>query len=322
MTVTAGLRYGVRVARSGDWTERPPDTNITKAWDVYHERTGAPAYQRQPWCGAALTNVLRAAGWDDSPPNFISVYAIQSWAEANRRWRYGAAGIQPGDVLVLFGPGIHTGIARSAVRADGTILTEEGNTSPGSEGSQFNGGTFALKVRRVTDVYGVARTHDLLGTGKKVKHGPVREPEPQYRHEASRGSLHLWERGPRVAALQRALGIEDDGYYGRATLDAVAEFKKRHGLGGTGVVAGDRLHEVLARHGAARRPTPRTVHRGDKGAAVRRAQGRLNAHGAKLAEDGDYGPKTLRAVRTFQRRRGLDVTGVVNRATWRALGRG
>lgn len=39
---------------------------------------------------------------------------------------------------------------------------------------------------------------------------------------------------------------------------------------------------------------------GDKGARVRDAQALLNAHGAALAPDGDFGPKTLAAVQGFQ----------------------
>lgn len=321
MSVNTALRRGVQVAKSGEWTEHPPDTNITEAWNAYHQLTGAPAYQRQPWCGAALTNLLRWGGWEDSPPQFIGVYAIQSWGEQHRRWHYGAKGFQPGDTLVLFGPGIHTGLARSEVRADGTFLSEEGNTSPGSEGSQFNGGTFALKVRHVSDVYGWVTTHDLLGTGKALKEVPAdaKPVTPQFRHEKPKGALHVWERGPRVAELQRLLGVDDDGYYGHDTVAAVAAFKKAHALAGGGRVAGAKLVEVLQRRGKARKPTPRTVHRGDKGTRVKRAQQALNHHGAKLRPDGDFGPKTVRAVRAFQARQHLAVDGVVGRQTWRAL---
>lgn len=324
MSVQTAIRYGQRVARSGEWTEDPPNTNTTEAWDVYHDATGAPAYQRQPWCGAALVALLVKGGWKDAPPQFISVYATQSWGEQHKRWRYGAKGLQPGDSVVLFGAGIHEGMARSAVRADGTFLSEEGNTSPGSEGSQFNGGTFALKTRHVSDVYGYAITHDLLGTGKALKEVPAdaKPVAPQFRHEEKRGSLHLWERGPRVAELQLLLGLDDDGYYGHDTARAVAEAKRRRGLAAKGGRSiGPALIEALRRahDPRTRRPTPRTVQRHDKGAAVRRAQRWLNYHGAKLTEDGDFGPKTLRAVRAFQKRQGLYQDGVVGPKTWRAL---
>lgn len=52
---------------------------------------------------------------------------------------------------------------------------------------------------------------------------------------------------------------------------------------------------------------------------VRSVQYLLNAHGAKLAADGLFGPKTKAAVITFQRSHGLAATGVVNAGTWRSL---
>jgi peptidoglycan hydrolase-like protein with peptidoglycan-binding domain len=52
---------------------------------------------------------------------------------------------------------------------------------------------------------------------------------------------------------------------------------------------------------------------------VRSLQYLLNAHGAKLAVDGVFGPKTKAAVITFQRSAGQAATGVVNASTWHKL---
>lgn len=52
---------------------------------------------------------------------------------------------------------------------------------------------------------------------------------------------------------------------------------------------------------------------------VRSLQYLLNGHGAKLAVDGSFGPKTKAAVVAFQRARKLPSTGVVRAATWKAL---
>ena len=52
---------------------------------------------------------------------------------------------------------------------------------------------------------------------------------------------------------------------------------------------------------------------------VRSQQYLLNAHGAKLAVDGAFGPLTRNAVIAFQRAHHLMVDGVVGAATWRAL---
>lgn len=65
----------------------------------------------------------------------------------------------------------------------------------------------------------------------------------------------------------------------------------------------------------AAKPAP-TLRRGDKGADVRDLQRRLG-----LRVDGDFGPKTEKAVKAFQRKHKLRADGVVGPKTWAALGR-
>lgn len=62
------------------------------------------------------------------------------------------------------------------------------------------------------------------------------------------------------------------------------------------------------------------LRQGAKGAAVTRLQQQLRAKGYNIAADGDFGPKTLNAVKAFQRAKGLAVDGVVGPKTWAALG--
>ena len=64
------------------------------------------------------------------------------------------------------------------------------------------------------------------------------------------------------------------------------------------------------------RPTLRLY---DKGEAVKELQGLLNDNGARLEEDGDFGPLTLAAVKEFQMRHLLEVDGIVGNNTWNAL---
>lgn len=67
-----------------------------------------------------------------------------------------------------------------------------------------------------------------------------------------------------------------------------------------------------------------TLERGDRGGAVKRAQKHLRRWNLGLERppvDGDFGPRTKRAVRQFQIVHGLDVDGVVGAKTWRKLRR-
>jgi hypothetical protein len=65
-------------------------------------------------------------------------------------------------------------------------------------------------------------------------------------------------------------------------------------------------------------PRP-TLRRGDKGEAVRELQRALNAKGASLTIDGDFGQRTTNAVEVFQRQRNLKPDGIVGPLTWGAL---
>jgi HK97 family phage prohead protease len=70
------------------------------------------------------------------------------------------------------------------------------------------------------------------------------------------------------------------------------------------------------------RATPTNAHPvgdGETGQRVTDLQKRLNALGAHLAVDGKFGPKTLAAVRAFQKSHGLKVDGLVGPKTTAAL---
>lgn len=69
-----------------------------------------------------------------------------------------------------------------------------------------------------------------------------------------------------------------------------------------------------------------TLRRGATGAAVKRLQALLNVAGAQLREDGDFGPKTDSALRSFQARHKVRNSvvnghgdGIAGRYTWAAL---
>lgn len=68
-----------------------------------------------------------------------------------------------------------------------------------------------------------------------------------------------------------------------------------------------------------RRPDWISIYKGSKGDLVLWAQMRLNAAGAKLKADGDFGLGTRAAVISFQASKGIAATGTIGQATWKAL---
>jgi hypothetical protein len=131
---------------------------------------------------------------------------------------------------------------------------------------------------------------------------------------------------PAVAALQvglRAHGLYRgaiDGLAGPNTTKAVRRLQQRAQIAVDGV-PGPRTRRALGRFG--RHPFgSRPLRKGIKGWDVAALQFKLAWHGfASGILDGDFGPRTKRALERFQRWAGLHVDGVAGQATLRALGR-
>jgi cell wall-associated NlpC family hydrolase len=113
--------------------------------------------------------------------------------------------------------------------------------------------------------------------------------------------------GPRVAKVQRWLGISADGIFGPGTKRAVKRFQRRHGLTADGIV-GPVTWSSLKR-GSARKTSS------GKRSAVVLLQRELG-----VGADGIFGPATEAAVKSFQSSHGLTADGIVGPATWSALG--
>jgi peptidoglycan hydrolase-like protein with peptidoglycan-binding domain len=59
----------------------------------------------------------------------------------------------------------------------------------------------------------------------------------------------------------------------------------------------------------------KVLHKGDKGTYVKKLQTAL-----KVTADGDFGPITEKAVKAYQTKKGIVVTGIVDIETWKRLG--
>ncbi|MEY8386198.1 CHAP domain-containing protein [Oscillospiraceae bacterium 38-13] len=119
--------------------EAPPSSNRVKYNTWYYGReVSGKAY---PWCMVFVQWCFAQAGLE-LPLKTASCSALLDWFTKNRPDQVSALPL-PGDIVIYeFG---HTGIVESA--GSGVITAIEGNTSPGSSGSQTNGGMVARRTR-------------------------------------------------------------------------------------------------------------------------------------------------------------------------------
>lgn len=147
--------------------------------------------------------------------------------------------------------------------------------------------------------------------------------------KAATSTTVVWVRYGDTGALvkivqQRLGGLTVDGSFGPKTLAAVKAYQKAHKLLVDGAV-GPAMWTALGGYPG----TPgtgsgsggsctvsATLRYGATGSSVRTLQSELGG----LSVDGSFGPRTLAAVKAFQKEKGLPVTGVVDAATWKALG--
>ncbi|WP_406323492.1 peptidoglycan-binding protein [Streptomyces sp. NBC_01637] len=103
-------------------------------------------------------------------------------------------------------------------------------------------------------------------------------------------------------------GIAADGQFGPATGSAVVSFQSARGLTADGTIGSETWPHLIV-----------SVSQGASGDAVRAAQLQLNLYGAGLPVDGQFGPVTDSAVRSYQSSHGLAVDGRVGSQTWQSL---
>ena len=166
---------------------------------------------------------------------------------------------------------------------------------------------------------------------------PTPTPTPTQQAIPTR-TLRLGDTGDDVVLLQvrlMALGYlsgKADGVFGSATGAALAAFQLRNGLTADGI-AGAKTYKKLFSDSAlptqsatvtappTSKPYPdRNLYNGCKGEDVKDVQQRLKDLGyLNDAVDGEYGPKTELAMRSFQVKNGLTVNGMGNEATYKVL---
>lgn len=235
----------------------------------------------------------------DNPGYYLTAARAREATPANRRHQgvapagavvYFTNGSRPGHVVVSAG----SGLARST---DKPSSGRVGTVSIDSIVDSWGGRPFAFW----TDWF---MGHDIVNLGAVTAPASVAVPS-----NAS------------IAAIQTALNrfnynLAVDGVVGPKTRAAIRSFQTSHSLAVDGVV-GPKTWAALT-HVNARPDTTADFGRVD---VVQRAlRNKYPLYAGNLKVDNQDGPKTIAAVKEFQRRAGLSVDGIAGPATRRALG--
>ena len=151
----------IKTAR-GELGVKEEPVNQVKYWQDYD-----PSFQGQPWCVAFLWWCFNEAGERMAffgGGKTASCGTLLRWYREQgltvNKWA-----IQPGDIALfnfdfVGGSPEHCGLVTEVDRVGGkiyTVTTIEGNTTPGKEGSQDNGGCVAQKARYMNHIVAVCR---------------------------------------------------------------------------------------------------------------------------------------------------------------------
>ncbi len=196
--------------------------------------------------------------------------------------------------------------------------------------------------------------HTSWWTGKAITTidpgpGSAPTPTPPTAPATSYPVLATGSTGPDVVLAQKVVGATPDGQFGPKTEAAVRAWQGAHAVAVTGVVDAPTWAKMVSlklvpARGSVQPPAPApippapptpaptsptpapapasdlaryastTIAKGATGAAVVALQKAL-----ALTADGQFGPLTEAAVRTFQTRRNLTPNGIVGPPTWKAL---
>jgi hypothetical protein len=145
------------------YTESPAGSNCDSRPDGIrtsqdHTAGGGTWLRGEPWCGCWCYYALETAGVKRLDSSLASVAAIEDAARAGdkcfRGWTGDRAKVERGDLVVVGGYGVHVETVRGF--SGSNTLTYGGNTSPGSSGSQSNGGGAYERSRYPSEVRGYA----------------------------------------------------------------------------------------------------------------------------------------------------------------------
>lgn len=159
---------------------------------------------------------------------------------------------------------------------------------------------------------------NLLLQGPEVDGGEIDMSKMPFGRNLQKGN-----KGQDVKNLQTLLNKIDgddlkvDGDFGSKTQASVEHFQAKKGLEVDGIAG---IDTVTALGGTWSYSFNRNLRKGDKGQDVKELQKLLNVVGYDLSEDGKFGSATDKAVREYQKDKGLEVDGLAGKNTIKALG--
>ena len=151
------------LAKRVGYTEQPANSNSDNRSDGIktsqrHTAGGGTWLDNQPWCGCWCYYALESAGVAGIGSWLASVASIEEYAKDKagcfKGWTSDRGQVKVGDLVVVGGYGVHVETVRGF--SGSSTLTYGGNTSPGSSGSQSNGGGAFARTRSSGEVRGYA----------------------------------------------------------------------------------------------------------------------------------------------------------------------
>jgi peptidoglycan hydrolase-like protein with peptidoglycan-binding domain len=159
-----------------------------------------------------------------------------------------------------------------------------------------------------------------LGDANGVSNSGAPSPAPPTPTTTTKHEIVLTtgSTGRQVRLLQQALHVKVDGTYGPETEMAVRTFQASRSLTVDNIV-GPKTKAALA-DGEPAIIASNKVHEEVSGETEVVSDVRIVQSALKVSVDGDFGPETETAIRSFQKQHGLHIDGIVGPETWGALG--
>lgn len=253
-----------------------------------------PSVDFQPWCGSFVGWVYDAAGFALGKVVWApSTRMTEAWARRKGFWK--TSGPKLGDIVIYgFGKShaVHMGISWPDPKASG-YRAIEGNTSPGSAGSQRNGGGVYVRYRGRKSIRG------WVDMEKVLKHYGVAQAVAEIEAEQAGADGALVVDGvcgdDTAREMQERLKKHDptlkvDGKIGPHTIKV---WQKHEGTPVDGVISGQNSF-CRSKMPAVRRDC---ISDGNNGSTlIRRVQENLNKGGAGLVVDGKAGEAFWKAM--------------------------